>query len=103
MSKTYLSQVEKVKMLAEGVRSHYDLAKQHGITIEQLDKMLHLSEEAIALNYEVDQLRTKTSEKVREANALLSELKATWMPVRSTIKSAYEQTEWSKFGLLDKR
>lgn len=103
MSKTYLNQVEKVKMLVEGARSHYDMVKGLGITVEQLDKMEKMSKEAERLNEEVESLRYETSLKVKEANARLEELKAEWLPVKNKIKSSYDQLKWAMLGIQDKR
>lgn len=103
MSKTYLDQVEKVKMLVEGLRSHYDMVKDYGISLEQLDKMEQLSAEAEKKNAEVDRLRLETSEKLREANMLLSELKEIWLPVKTQVKASFDQPQWETFGIQDKR
>lgn len=103
MSKTYLNQVEKVKMLVEGLRNHYDMVKNLGISTEQLDRMAKLSEEAEHLNDEVERLRAETSLKVKEANACLTELKNEWLPVKNTVKTSFDQLKWEMFGILDKR
>lgn len=103
MSKTYLNQVEKVKMLVDGLRNHYDMVKDRGITLEQLNQMEQLSAEAEKLNEEVEQLRIKTSAKVREANERLAELKELWLPVKTEVKSSFDQLKWSMFGIQDKR
>lgn len=103
MSKTYLAQIEKVKSLVDGVRSHYDMIKDRGITREQLDKMENLSSEAATLNSEVERLRMETSLKVKEANAKLLELKEEWLPVKNKIKASFDQMKWQMFGIQDKR
>ncbi len=103
MSKTYLNQVEKVKILVEGARSHHDMVKDLGITLEQLDKMEEMSKEAERLNNEVESLRHETSLKVKEANARLEELKAVWLPMKNKIKSSYDQLKWAMLGIQDKR
>lgn len=103
MSKTYLNQVEKVKMLVDGLRNHYDMVKDRGITLEQLNQMEQLSAEAEKLNEEVEQLRIKTSAKVKEANERLAELKELWLPVKTEVKSSFDQLKWAMFGIQDKR
>lgn len=103
MSKTYLTQVEKVKSLVGGVRNHYDLVKNHGITEQQLDQMEQLAKEAEVLNDEVERLRLETSQKLKEANEKLQAMKEVWLPVKSQIKSSFDATKWQMFGIEDKR
>lgn len=103
MSKTYLNQVEKVKMLASGIRSHYDMVKNLGITLEQLNQLEQLSATAEKLNDEVERLRLETSQKVKEANNKLTELKDAWLPIKNNVKSSFEQPKWEMFGIQDKR
>lgn len=103
MSKTYLNQVEKVKMLVDGLRNHYDMVKDKGITQEQLNRMAQISAEAEQLNEEVERLRIETSKKVKEANEKLAELKEIWLPIKNRVKSSYDSLKWPIFGIQDKR
>lgn len=103
MSKTYLAQVEKVTSLVEGVRAHFNLVEEYGITREQLDQMEKLSAEATALNSEVERLRAETSQRIKEANEKLLEVKEVWLPVKNKVKSSFDPLKWQMFGIADKR
>lgn len=103
MSKTYLNQVEKVKMLAAGLSSHYEMVKNLGISQEQLENMKRMSTEAEILNGEVERLRHETSLKVKEANTKLAEVKEIWLPIKNRIKSSFDPLKWPMLGIMDKR
>ncbi len=103
MSKTYLIQVEKVKSLVGGIRSHYDMVKDQGITEPQLDEMEQMANEAECLNAEVERLRLETSQKIKEANEKLRKMKEVWLPIKNKVKLSFDSTKWLMFGIEDKR
>lgn len=103
MSKTYLIQVEKVKSFVDGVRNHYDMVKDRGISREQLSEMEQMAKEAEQLNDEVERLRLETSQKLKEANDKLQQMKDAWLPVKNSIKASFEMPKWPLFGIEDKR
>ncbi len=103
MSKTYLRQLDKVKSLACGIRNHFDMVKDQGITEQQLADMEQLANEAESLNAEVERLRLETSQKVKEANEKLQQLKGLWLPVKNKVKLSFNSTKWPMFGIEDKR
>ncbi len=103
MSKTYLTQVEKVKSLVSGIRSHYDMVKGRGITEQQLSEMAQMANEAESLNAEVERLRLETSQKVKEANEKLQKMREMWLPVKNKVKASFDSTKWLMFGIQDKR
>lgn len=103
MSKTFLTQVEKARMLIEGLRKNYDAVHDKGIDHEGIDRMEQLSREAEALNAEVEALREATSRKVREANAKLEAMKTIFTDYKKTVKTSYLPDRWADFGILDKR
>lgn len=103
MSKTYLTQVEKVKSFVEGTRNHYDMVKDRGISEQQLAEMERMAKEAEQLNSEVERLRLETSEKLKEANDKLQQMKDAWLPVKNHVKASFDMTKWPMFGIEDKR
>lgn len=103
MSKTYLTQVEKVKSVVSGIRAHYDLVKDRGISEQQLAQMEQMAAEAETLNAEVERLREETSQKLKEANTKLQQMKDAWLPVKNIVKSSFDQSKWLMFGIEDKR
>ena len=68
MSKTYLNQVEKTKMLVNGLSDNQTLVRNVGISDEQVAELSQIAAEAEVLNKAVDDLRAALSVKTREAN-----------------------------------
>ena len=75
MSKTYLNQVEKTKMLVNGLSNNQTLVRNVGISDEQVAELSQIAAEAEVLNKAVDDLRAALSVKTREANRKLVELR----------------------------
>ena len=68
MSKTYLNQVEKTKMLVNGLSDNQTLVRNVGISDEQVAELSQIAAEAEVLIKAVDDLRAALSVKTREAN-----------------------------------
>ena len=103
MSKTYLNQVEKTKMLADGLSAHQILVRNVGISDEQVAELSRIADEAEVLNNAVDDLRAALSVKTREANRKLIEVREKTLAAKRVIKRSYEPEHWKDFGILDKR
>ena len=103
MSKTYLNQVEKTKMLADGLSAHQILVCNIGISDEQVAELSRIADEAEVLNNAVDDLRAALSVKTREANRKLIEVREKTLAAKRVIKRSYEPERWKDFGILDKR
>ena len=103
MSKTYLNQVEKTKMLVNGLSDNQTLVRNVGISDEQVAELSQIAVEAEVLNKAVDDLRAALSVKTREANRKLVELREKTLAAKRVIKRCYEPERWQNFGILDKR
>ena len=103
MSKTFEDQVLKAKVLAEGMKVNLNELAVRGVKEDVLDSLIAASEEAIKKSQEVDRLRMATTEKLQEANAVLSEVKEKYNELRMIIKNHYPLEQWYRFGLMDKR
>lgn len=103
MSKTYLNQVEKTKMLVEGLSANQILVRNVGINDEQVAELSRIAAEAEVLNKAVDDLRAELSVKTREANRKLIEVRKKTLAAKRVIKRCYEPERWKNFGILDKR
>ena len=75
MSKTFEDQALKAKVLAEGMKVNLNELAVRGVKVDVLDSLIAASEEAIKMSQEVDRLRMAATEKLQEANAVLSEVK----------------------------
>jgi len=103
MSKTFEDQALKAKVLAEGMKVNLNELVVRGVKEDALDSLIAASEEAIKMSQEVDRLRMAATEKLQEANAVLSEVKEKYNELRMIIKSSYPLEQWHRFGLMDKR
>ena len=103
MSKTYLNQVEKTKMLVEGLLANQAIVHNIGITDEQVAELGQIAAEAEVLNKAVDDLRAALSVKTREANRKLVEVREKTLAAKRLIKRSYDPERWKDFGILDKR
>ena len=103
MSKTFEDQALKAKVLAEGMKVNLNELAARGVKEDVLDSLIAASEEAIKMSQEVDRLRMAATEKLQEANAVLSEVKEKYNELRMISKSSYPLEQWHRFGLMDKR
>ena len=103
MSKTFEDQALKAKVLAEGMKVNLNELAERGVKEDVLDSIIAASEEAIKMSQEVDRLRMAATEKLQEANAVLSEVKEKYNELRMIIKNNYPVEQWYRFGLMDKR
>lgn len=62
-----------------------------------------MANEAEKLNSEVERLRMESSQKLKEANDKLQQIKEIWLPIKNKVKTSYDMTKWSMFGIEDKR
>lgn len=103
MSKTYSDQVDKATALAEGVRKNFELVKDKGITIADIELLEKQAKEVSEASAEVDELRAILSQKSAIAQKKLAEVKNQMLSVKHVIKQNFDQLKWQKFGIPDKR
>lgn len=103
MSKTYLDQMNKAKMLVEGLKKNYEQVKNLGIHSEDLSKLEENIAEGEKLNEEVERLRAEISGVLSQAHQKLSEVKETTVILKRVVKQNYDMTRWLDFGIPDKR
>ena len=94
MSKTFEDQALKAKVLAEGMKVNLNELAERGVKEDVLDSIIAASEEAIKMSQEVDRLRMAATEKLQEANAVLSEVKEKYNELRMIIKNNYPLEQW---------
>lgn len=104
MSKTYSDQIEKMQMLTAGVKKHMeDLKESQHITPELIKRLEEDALQAIGMNREVEELREKLKQMTARNNHLMDEMKQEVQEIKRFIKKNFEQPEWERFGLMDKR
>lgn len=103
MSITILNEIDKAKVLVDGMRKNLDKAKQLGIDALALDRLEKAFTNLKIKDDELDALRRRATLKVKENNELLADMKEQMLSMRKAVKQNYPQQEWMSFGVQDKR
>lgn len=103
MSITILNEIDKAETLVNGLRMNLNEVKLLNVTAAGVDRLEAACKELKRKNEEVDALRRQLTLKVRENNELLAQLKDQMLGFRKTVKGHYEQSQWIRFGVQDKR
>lgn len=103
MSITILNEIDKAETLVNGLRMNLNEVKLLNVTAAGVDRLEAACKELKRKNEEVDALRRQLTLKVRENNELLAQLKDQMLEFRKTVKGYYEQSQWIRFGVQDKR
>lgn len=103
MSITILNEIDKAKVLVDGMRKNLDKAKQLGIDAPALDRLEKAFTDLKIKDDELDALRRRATLKVKENNELLADMKEQMLLMRKAVKQNYPQQEWMSFGVQDKR
>ena len=103
MSITILNEIDKAKVLVDGMRKNLDKAKQLGIDAPALDRLEKAFTDLKIKDDELDALRRRATLKVKENNELLADMKEQMLSMRKAVKRNYPQQEWMSFGVQDKR
>lgn len=103
MSKTYSLQIEKARLLVDGMRKNFDAVKGLGVTEEIISSLEQKSQEADQLNDELDALRLQVAEKASVANKKLNDLRIQVQELKQLVKKNFDQTRWESLGIPDKR
>ena len=90
-------------MLASGLKNHLNEVKQIGINAEGIKKLEEVLQALRQKDEEVDALRREVTIKGRENHELLAELKTQMLAYRKTVKQRFDQPDWIKYGVQDKR
>ena len=103
MSKTIDLQVEKSRLLIDGIRKNLSELADKGFSGAELDEMAAELEQLKAANAECDAVREQLSAKVKRCNDIMNSVKEKFAEKKKIIKGYYPQEEWLKYGVQDKR
>ena len=104
MAKVYAEQVKKAQFLVTGLKKNYELVKSRcEITMEQIQDLEAVADEAARMNTEVEALREEVSRKAAAANRKLDEVKSRMMSAKRQIKTSFDPMKWMELGVMDKR
>jgi uncharacterized coiled-coil DUF342 family protein len=103
MSKTIDLQIEKSRVLIEGIRKNIEGLRDKGFNEEELNQMEAELSELKKANDECDVTRAELSEKVKRCNEIMTSVKEKFSDKKKAIKGYYPQEEWIRYGVQDKR
>lgn len=103
MYQIFKDQLEKSKLIISGVKRNQCLGREAGIEEGVLAKMEEDCKRLEALSSEMDKIQDEFRKKSDEAHAALETLKGRTKIVKKAIKTKYDPTWWTKFGIPDKR
>lgn len=103
MYQIFKDQLEKSKLIISGVKRNQRLGREAGIEEGVLAKMEEDCKRLEVLSSEMDKIQDEFRKKSDEAHAALETLKGRTKIVKKAIKTKYDPTWWTKFGIPDKR
>ncbi len=103
MSKTIDLQIEKSRVLIEGIRKNIDALRDKGFSEKELVQMEQELVELKQANDACDNARQVLSDKVKRCNEMLTRVKDCFADKKKVIKGYYPQEEWIRYGVQDKR
>ena len=103
MYQIFKDQLEKSKLIISGVKRNQRLGRDAGVEDSVMQKMEEDCKRLEAISAEIDKLQEELRKKSDEAHVALNTLKSRTQTVKKAIKSKYDQTWWTKFGIPDRR
>ena len=103
MYQIFKDQLEKSKLIITGVKRNQRMGREAGVEESVIMKMEQDCKRLEAISAEIDKLQEELRKKNDEAHKALNTLKDRTQTVKKAIKSNYDQTWWTKFGIPDKR
>ena len=103
MYQIFKDQLEKSKLIISGVKRNQRLGRDAGVEDSVIQKMEEDCKRLEGISAEIDKLHEELRKKSDEAHKALNTLKSRTQTVKKAVKSKYDQTWWSKFGIPDRR
>lgn len=103
MSKAISDQIEKTKMLLDGIRKNTELVKNKGLNEEFASRMEANIKMLGMYDEELDKLKEGLKSKTIQSNKKIMEIKSQIKDAKRVIKRDFPKEEWKKFNIMDKR
>ena len=103
MYQIFKDQLEKTKLIISGVKRNQRLGREAGVEESVMQKLEEDCKHLEAISAEIDKLHDELRKKSEEAHSALNTLKSRTQIVKKAIKTKYDQTWWTKFGIPDRR
>ena len=103
MYQIFKDQLEKTKLIISGVKRNQRLGREAGVEDGVMQKLEEDCKRLEAISAEIDKLHDELRKKSEEAHSAFNTLKSRTQIVKKAIKTKYDQTWWTKFGIPDRR
>lgn len=103
MYQIFKDQLDKTKLIISGVKRNQRLGREAGVEDNVMQKLEEDCKRLEAISAEIDKLHDELRKKSEEAHGALNTLKSRTQIVKKAIKTRYDQTWWTKFGIPDRR
>jgi len=103
MNKIYSDQIEKARLLIDGVKKNRDFLASKGYDLSIVETLEKDIEEMQREGEAVAREEAALSEHRAKCHAILDRFKENLISGKAGIKSRFEQEKWLKFGVPDKR
>lgn len=103
MYQIFKDQLEKSKLIISGVKRNQRLGRDIDVDEIVMQKMEEDCKRLESISAEIDKLHEELRKKTDEAHDALNTLKSRTQIVKKAVKSKYDQTWWTKFGIPDRR
>ena len=103
MYQIFKDQLDKTQLIITGVKRNQRLGRDAGVDESVMKKLEEDCRRLEAISADIDKLHEELRKKSDEARAALNTLKKRTQTVKKSIKTKYDQTWWTKFGIPDRR
>ena len=103
MYQIFKDQIEKSRLILTSIKRNQRMGRPSGASDALLLKMEDDCKRVEALSSELERLREEMRRKSEATHAALNVLKEHTKQVKKAVKTNYDPTWWSKFGISDKR
>lgn len=103
MYQIFKDQLEKSKLIISGIKRNQRMGRDAGVSESMLMKMEDDCRRLETMSAELDRIQEEYRRKSEKAHGVLNDLKQHTKEVKRVVKSKYDQTWWTKFGIPDKR
>lgn len=103
MSKAIKEQVSRFSEIVDGMKSNFSLLQGKGIDQAQLNKLKEDLAVIDKQNEEIDKIKAEVKERSRALTMNLLRAKTDIKEAKKVVKQNFDNSQWQKFGILDKR
>ena len=101
--KTYAESINLTSVLVSGLKSNSERVSKRGIGSDFAPKLETILNDVKNLNNEQETLKAKLKSKTDELNKKMDDMNVLVDEAKKVVKLEFEQTQWKKFGIEDKR